>query len=906
MPYHDLSVPEVINKLGTDEKGGLSNDEANKRLLKYGLNELDKGKKISALKIFLSQFTNIMVIILLIGGLISLLINEELDALTIFIILMLNAILGFIQEYKAENAMKALLNLTNPHARVIRDSSEQDILSKNLVPGDIIILQVGDKVSANIRLINSFNLEVNQAHLTGESQSIPKFSKALESDINLLDWNNIVFMGSIITNGKALGVVVQTGMDTEIGKIAKNITNIKQEKTPLQYEIDKLAKILAKIVLIAVSALFFIGLALKKDFFEMLMTSVSLAVAAVPEGLPAVITVTLAFGMQRMAKKNALIRKLPAVQTLGNVTVICCDKTGTLTKNEMTAKKAYDGFNEYDITGSGYEEKGDFLLKGKKISPQNLGFLFKISCLCNNSFVDFYENKIIGDPTEASLLVMSKKAGWDYNSIKQEYEEIAELSFDSKRKRMSVVAKKGGKYYLMTKGAPDMMINHCSKIIINNKIIALTGQRKKEIIRMNEKFASNALRVLGFGFKEIDKREKYDFSLEDDLIFAGLVGMIDPPRDEVKEAINKAKQAGIKIKVLTGDHIITAKAIAKEIGLMDADSIAISSDELDKMDKGDFSRIVQKAVVFARISPENKLRIVNELKASGEIVAATGDGVNDAPALKASHIGISMGITGTDVTKESSQMVLLDDNFSTIVNAIEEGRGIFDNIKKFIKFLLSSNADTIIVVTLMIIFGLPLPYLPIHILWMNLVTDGLPAIALSVEKPDESAMKRKPRDPKYSLIREMGLFILIAGIMDALSSIILFIYMLNFEGYFATLNPFSLLKARTIAISSAILYELFFVFNCRDDEKGFFEKSFKENFLSNKYLTAAVGASLILQMLFIYNPVFNALFQTAPLSLFELFLAFAFASWGLFITPKYFHKDITKIFKKKQAKAQQK
>jgi Ca2+-transporting ATPase len=899
MAYHDLSISETIKKLNTDEKTGLSQDEANKRIIEYGLNELEKGKKISALHIFLSQFTNIMVIILLIGGFISLLINEELDALTIFIILILNAILGFVQEYKAENAMKALLNLTNPHARVIRDSKEQDILSKNLVPGDIIILEVGDKVSANIRLLNSFNLEVNQAHLTGESNSIPKFSKAIESKTNLLDWNNIVFMGSIVTNGKALGVVIQTGMNTEIGKIAKNITNIKQEKTPLQYEIDKLAKVLAKVVIIAVTVLFFLGILLKKDFFEMLMTSVSLAVAAVPEGLPAVVTVTLALGMQRMAKKNALIRKLPAVQTLGNVTVICSDKTGTLTKNEMTVKKIFNGFKDYEITGSGYDKVGDFLVEGKKLLPKDLDYLFKISCLCNNSFVDFDENKIIGDPTEASLLVMSKKAGWDYNLVKKDYKELAELSFDSKRKMMSVVEKKDDKIYLMTKGAPDIIISNCSKILINNKLLTLTAQRKKELLKKNEEFASKALRVLGFGFKEIKEEKKYDTSLEKDLIFVGIAGMIDPARDEVKEAIKKAKQAGIKIKVLTGDHVITAKAIAQEIGLMDNDSIAISSEELDKLSEEDFSKMVHKAVVFARISPENKLRIVNELKAKGEIVAVTGDGVNDAPALKASHIGISMGITGTDVTKESSQMVLLDDNFSTIVNAIEEGRGIFDNIKKFVKFLLASNADTIVVVTTMVLVGLPLPYIPVHILWMNLITDGLPAIALSVEKPDADVMRRKPRDPNYSLIRELGLFIIVAGIIDALSSIILFIYGLNFEGFFIDANPYSLMKARTMAISSAIIYELFFVFNCRDDEKGLFLKSFKENFLSNKYLTLAVLFSFILQLCFIYLPFFNTLFQTTPLNLFEMFLVLFFASFGLLIRPKWFHKDITKLFKKK-------
>jgi Ca2+-transporting ATPase len=450
---------------------------------------------------------------------------------------------------------------------------------------------------------------------------------------------------------------------------------------------------------------------------------------------------------------------------------------------------------------------------------------------------------------------------------------------------------------MMTKGAPDVMLNNCSQILINGRVIKLTPARKKEILSKNDEFASQALRVLGFGFKQISEKKKYDFSDENDLIFTGLVGMIDPAREEVKDAIKKAKEAGIKVKVLTGDHIITAKAIAKEIMLIDDDSLCISSDELEGLNEEEFSKIVKKAIVFARISPENKLKIVNELKAQGEIIAVTGDGVNDAPALKASHIGIAMGITGTDVTKESSQMILLDDNFSTIVNAIEEGRAIFENIKKFLKFLLSSNADTIIEVTTMVLLGFPLPFIPVHILWMNLVTDGLPAIALSVEKPDESVMKKKPRDPKYSLMRELGLFILVAGIIDAISSIILFIYGLNFEGYFIDGNPFALTKARTMAISTAIIYELFFVFNCRDDDKGFFQRSFKENFLSNKYLTLAVIFSFILQLCFIYVPFFNNVFQTAPLTLFELFLVIIFSSIGLFIMPKWFHKDITEVFK---------
>jgi len=895
--YHSFSVKKTLKELGTSKKG-LTEAEAKLRMEKYGPNELEHGKKLSPLIIFLLQFKSIMVYMLLFAVVVSYLLGEYIDSAVIVAILIINAVLGFFQEYKAEKAMEALMSLAAPHAVVLRDDKERDIYSRELVKGDIVILNVGDRVPANIRLIESIGLKVDQSHLTGESVSVEKETGAQPGDAGIADRKNIVYMASIITYGKGIGVVTATGMETEIGQIAKNVQEQERETTPLQREISILGRWLAFIVVSLVVILFFIGIIFQHDVVEMFMTSVSLAVSAVPEGLPAVITVTLAIGMQRMAKKNAVVRKLSAVQTLGGVTVICSDKTGTLTKNEMTVTKIFDGTKEYEVTGSGYEDKGDFLLNNKKINPENLKLLLKVSALCNNAYLSKEDKccSVVGDPTEGSLLVLASKAGINYLDLKDKYKYLSEISFDSKRKRMSVIVRKDGEKFLNTKGAPDVVLELCSKIIISGKVVELTPAKKVEILKKNEEFAANALRVLAMAYKPLpEKTSKYDEKLENDLIFLGLTGMIDPPRPEVRSAINLCRQAGIRVIMLTGDHITTAKAIGKSIGLFNEDKdIALTSKEVDKMSDADFSKAVNNVVIFARISPENKFKIVKELKNKGEIVAVTGDGVNDAPALKSAHIGIAMGITGTDVSKEASEMVLTDDNFTTIVSAVREGRGIFDNIKKFVKFLLASNADTILEVTAAVMLRWPIPFLPVHILWMNLVTDGLPALALSMDPPADNVMQRKPRNPKYSLVKEVAVFILFAGLIDAVASLILYFLSLSAEGFFITSATDALSKARTMAISSAIFYELFFVFNCRDDDKGVWSRSFKENFLSNKFLTLGVAGSLIMQLLFIYNPFFNTIFRTTPLALWELGLVFLFATPGLFLLPRWFHIDLNK------------
>lgn len=897
---HD--VADVLNALSTS-RDGLSSNEVKKRLKTHGHNLIKTKKELTSLKIFLYQFKNIMIYMLIVAFIVSFLINELTDAVVILFILLLNAVLGFIQEYKAEKAMEALESLAAPKAVVFRDGKEMVVWGRDLVPGDIVLLNTGDRVPANIRLIEGHNLKIDQAHLTGESVPVTKSEEKILKELALADRSNIAYMGSLVTYGKGFGVVTATGMQTEIGKIAHSVQAKPRETTPLQKEISGLGKWLSISVVIAISMLFMLGLLFNKDATEMFLTAVSLAVSAVPEGLPAVITVTLAIGMQRMGRRNAVVRKLSAVQTLGNVTVICTDKTGTLTKNEMTVTKIYDGAEEYDVTGAGYEPKGDFKLNNKVVSVNELELLFKTGVLCNNAYFGKSDDSwnVIGDPTEGSLLVLAAKAGVWHDEIKSVYSELSELSFDSVRKRMSVVYKSKSGVEAFSKGAPDTMLNLCSKIMVNGKIKKLTAEKRKEILKKNQEWASHALRVLAVAYRKLPSSiKKFEQTrVEKDLVFLGLVGMIDPPRAEAGQSINLCREAGIKVKMITGDHALTAVAIAKQLGLFIDGAVAVSGEELDKMSDKDFTKTVMAARIFARVSPEHKLRIIEELKRQGEIVAVTGDGINDAPALKTAHIGIAMGIKGTDVSKEASEMVLTDDNFSTIVNAVEEGRGIFDNIKKFIKFLLSANADTIAVVTASLLVGLPLPYLPIHILWMNLVTDGLPALALSVDSKSPDLMSRKPRNPKKSLVRELALFIIIAGVIDAISSITLFIIALNFEGYFITGSALALSKARTMAISSAIIYELFFVFNCRHDKKSVWSKSFRENFLSNKKLTIAVIASLILQLLFIYLPLFQFLFKTVSLSIIELGLVFLFASGGLFILPRFFHKELNWFAKEK-------
>ncbi|MBD3312668.1 HAD-IC family P-type ATPase [archaeon] len=900
--WHSLTVDEVFSKLDTSKKG-LSSKEAEKRLDKYGLNEIVEEGGLSPLKIFLYQFKNVMTLILSIAIIISFLINELIDAAVILVILVINVFLGFFQEYKAEKAMEALKSLASPKAIVLRVGEEKVIKSRQLVPGDVVVLEVGDIVPANTRLFETVNFKVDQAHLTGESVPVLKDTDKLPSDTHVTDRSNMAFMGSTVTYGRARGIVTQTGMKTEVGAIARTVASEEREVAPLREEVDKLGKGLAVFALIAVVLVFIIGLLTGLEFFEIFLTSVSLAVSAVPEGLPAVITVTLALGMRKMASKKAIVRKLSAVQSLGSVTTICSDKTGTLTKNEMTVTKLFDGVNEYKITGAGYKPEGDFLKNDEKINPLKNKQLKKIlitGALCNNAYFgkDEGQYQVVGDPTEGCLLVAAAKANLWYEDLKSERKEVAEISFTSERRRMSVVYSSKEGRFVHSKGAPDAILKLCNRVQKGDGVGKLTSKKKKELIKKTESMASNGLRVLAVAYKKFNSKSTNEKKVESDLVFLGLVGMIDPPREEVGDAIKLAQKAGIRVVVITGDHELTAKAVASDIGLMTEKSVSFSGGDIEKMSDKEFSKAAANAAIFSRVSPQHKVRIVEELKKQGEIIAVTGDGVNDAPALKKAHVGVAMGIKGTDVSKGAAEMILADDNFATIVTAVEEGRGIFDNIKKFVKFLLSANADTITEVLTAILMGLPLPFLPVHILWMNLVTDGFPALALSVDPKDKDVMERKPRDPNKSLLSEVGLFALAAGVIDAIASIILYLVALSYEGYFVNPAPYALSKARTMAISSAIIYELFFVFNCRDDDKSVWERGFKENFLSNKKLTIAVVISLTLQLMVIYLPFLQAIFKTTSLTFIELGMVFLFASTGLLILPRWFHKELR--FKRKE------
>ena len=853
MIFHNKDLKEIFRELGTSEKG-LTDEEVNRRIERYGLNEIKEKKKASPIKIFFSQFNNFIVYILIAALVISFLLDEKIDAIVIGIILVINAVLGFIQEYKAEKAIEALKKMASLKASVIRDGNEKEVEAVNVVPGDIILLETGDKIPADARLIEVFNLQTQEAALTGESLPIKKEIRVLAENAQIADQKNMVFSGTVVTNGRGKAVVVKTGMNSEIGRIAKLIQETESEETPLQKKLSVLGKWLGILVIIICLVVFASATLEGGNMLEMFIVAVSLAVAAIPEGLPAVVTISLALGVRRMVKTNALIRKLPSVETLGSVTVICSDKTGTLTCNEMTVKKVFANNKVIDVSGSGYDAKGDFIFDNKKVDKKEIELLLKIGALNNDATLK--EGEIMGDPTEGALIVSAAKLGLIKGELEIRYKRIDEIGFSSERKMMSTIHKEGNKKIIYLKGAPEIILNSCNKIIINNKIRKLSKKDKDEILKKNKVFAEKALRVLGFAYKEVKGKAS-----ENDLIFVGLQGMIDPPRTEVKQAIEKCKTAGIKVIMITGDHEITAKAIAKELGL---DGKSINGNELDKLTN--LEKIVEEVVVFARVNPEHKIRIVDALRKKGHIVAMTGDGVNDAPALKKADIGIAMGITGTDVAKEASHMILTDDNFASIVNAIEEGRGIFDNIRKFVEYLLSSNLGEVLTIFIAILIGFGaedgkalLPLIAIQLLWINLVTDGLPALALGVEPKEKGIMLRPPRNPKEKILPKSTAFrMAFIGIIMMLGTLGIF--------YFYNNKYFELKYARTVAFSTLVFYQLFNVLNTRSEK----DSLFKIGFFSNKKLIYAILISVALQVLVIHTPL-NAYFKTVPITLIDWF-----------------------------------
>jgi len=870
-----LDYKEVLKSLGSDDKTGLSEEEARIRLEKFGPNELSRIESISPWRIFLSQFKDVLIIILIIAAVISGAIaiiqgtmEEWFDAIVIMVIVFLNAIFGFVQEYKAEKTLQALKQMAAPRVRVIRDGKEREIPARELVPGDIILLGAGDKISADGRLIEAVNLKVNEAPLTGESVPVSKRADdILDKGAYLSERANMVFAGCTVEYGRGRAVVTETGMSTALGKIAEMVQD-EGELTPLQRKLGVLGKQLGMAVLLIAAIVFGAGLAQGVDILEMFLTAVSLAVAAIPEGLPAVVTISLALGVQRMVKRNALIRRLPAVESLGSATVICTDKTGTLTKGEMNVREIFTGRTVY-VSGEGYEPEGEFTMNGGEIDPlqdKQLRWLLTAGVLCNDAKLVREDSRwmVAGDPTEGTLLVTARKAGMDEASLRERASRIFEIPFDSNKKRMITVNELDGKLYLFAKGAAESIIPLCDRICIDGEVRPLTEAERKLIMEKNGEMAGRALRVLAIAMREVPEGEELsEESLERDLILLGLVGMIDSPRKEAIEAIKLCRRAGIKVKMITGDHALTAKAIAHEMGIDDRENAPVlTGSDLERMSVEELSEKVKDVNVFARVSPEHKMKIVEALKSNGEIVAMTGDGVNDAPALKKADIGVAMGITGTDVSKEASEMVLLDDNFASIVYAAEEGRGIYDNIRKFVSFLLTCNAGevaTMFFATLIFVDPGMLPFLlPIQILWINLVTDGLPALALGIEPTDPDVMKKPPRNPAESPItRSMMHRILVMGLVMAAGTLLSF-----YMEYAVTEN---VTRARTVAFCTLVMFQLFYVFSVRSERRNIWEVGIR----SNMNLLYAVIVSFILQLAVIYLPVMNTVFRTEPLGLEE-------------------------------------
>jgi Ca2+-transporting ATPase len=871
MDYYAEKITDVLAELKTSDKG-LNAQEADRRLKMVGPNEIKEVEKISPFKIFIDQFKSPVVLILLVAVIISLFINEMIDAAVICAILIINSILGFIQEYKAEKAIEALKKTLSLKAIVIREGKEVEVDARDLVPGDIILLQEGEKVPADCRLIQTFNLKTQEASLTGESHTIAKQTAMLKSDTAVADRTNMVFANTIIVAGKGKAVVVSTGMNTEVGKIAHMVQSETKEMTPLQKQLKVLSKNLGFLTVAVAFVVFGAGLLRGLNLENMLISAIALAVAAIPEGLPAVVTVSLALGVQRMLKRNALIRKLPSVETLGSCTVICADKTGTMTHNEMTVKRIYANGEITEVSGSGYEPKGIFSKDAKK-----LNLILKIGALCNDAQLTSENGKwtVVGDPTEGALLVSAIKAGLSKEKLDAENKRAMEIPFSSEKKMMTTVHRVGNKYVAFIKGAPEILLDKCNAFYENGKIEMLTREKKIEFLKANTDFAEDALRVLGFAYKEI-KGEISKADLEKDLVFVGLQGMMDPPREGVRDSIRKCYQAGIKVIMITGDHIETAKAVAEQVGIKGK---AITGNELDKLKN--FEEIVEQIAVYARVNPGHKLRIVKALQAKGHIVAMTGDGVNDAPALKKANIGVAMGMTGTDVAREASDMVLTDDHFGSIVNAVEEGRNIFDNIRKFVVYLLSSNIGEVLTVLIALLIGLPLPLIALQILWINLITDGLPALALGVEPADYNIMRRAPRKVKEHIIdRSAWIYMIIAGLIMTAATLYLF------NHYDPAKN---LAYAQTIAFSTLVMLQMFNVLNCRSDATSIFK-----NLFTNPKLIGAIIVSVAMQLLVIYTPLADLFGAVALNPVDWAYVIAASASVLVF-------GEIIKVFKRKNA-----
>ncbi|MGM7720316.1 calcium-translocating P-type ATPase, SERCA-type [Metabacillus sp. Hm71] len=863
MKWHEMRSEEVMNSIDTDSDLGLTSKEVQKREQKFGYNELKEADRPSAIIVFLSQFKDFMVLVLLAATLISGLLGEYIDAIAIIAIVIVNGVLGFFQERKAERSLEALKELSAPQVMALRDGEWMRILSKELVPGDVVKFTSGDRIGADMRLIEAKSLEVEESALTGESLPVQKSTQPIAGkEVGIGDLTNMVFMGTLVTRGSGVGIVVGTGMNTAMGQIADLLQNAETMETPLQRRLEQLGKILIVVALFLTVLVVGIGVLQGHDLYNMFLAGVSLAVAAIPEGLPAIVTVALSLGVQRMIKQKSIVRKLPAVETLGCASVICSDKTGTMTQNKMTVTHVWSGERQWNVSGTGYHPHGEFLYHDRAVDvakTKTLQQILTFGALCNSASIIEKEGdyRLDGDPTEGALLVAAMKAGLYKEILMRNFEVIEEFPFDSARKMMSVIIKdKAGKRFVVTKGAPDVLLGLSKDILWNEKQERLNRDYEAKVKTAIEALASQALRTIAIAFKPLQAADKINtsFEAEKDLVFIGLQGMIDPPRPEVKQAVKECRDAGIKTVMITGDHVITAKAIAKQLNILPTNGSVMEGKDLSALSVEELEEVVDDVYVFARVSPEHKLKIVKALQNRGHIVAMTGDGVNDAPAIKAADIGISMGITGTDVAKEASSLVLVDDNFATIKSAIKEGRNIYENIRKFIRYLLASNVGEILVMLFAMILALPLPLVPIQILWVNLVTDGLPAMALGLDQPEGDLMKRKPRHPKEGVFaRGLGWKVVSRGFLIGIATLSAFMIV-----YYR--NPNELAYAQTIAFATLVMAQLIHVFDCRS-EKSIFER----NPFENMYLIGAVISSILLMLVVIYYPPLQPIFHTLPI-----------------------------------------
>ncbi|MFA5400851.1 MAG: HAD-IC family P-type ATPase [Dehalococcoidia bacterium] len=868
MRWHNLSIEEVLSRLESTRQG-LSQEQAAVRLSQYGPNELKEKGRIPAAIVFLRQFASPLIYILLIAALVELVVMQKpTDAAVILVVLTVNAVIGFIQEMRAERAMEALKKLAVPHAKVLRSGSITDTAAVHLVPGDMILLEAGDKVPSDARLIESASLSIDESILTGESVPVEKFTAAIEGEAAVADMGNMVHMGCAVVNGRGYAVVTATGMNTEIGRITARIQDVKPPPTPLQRNVSRLGRYIGVLVLTIITALIIIGVSKGYTFDELFALAVAAAVSAIPEGLPVMVTVVLALGIRRMVQRNALIRKLPAVETMGAVNVICSDKTGTLTESEMTVRSIYLAGRSIQVTGAGYRPEGEFIENGRKLGPgkdDDLLLALRISALCNDSTLKHDDGKylLMGDPTEGALLVAALKSGLSQDALQKEQPRLAELPFSSEKRYMATLHPcVDGKAITFVKGAEDRILALSRRMLVNGEVVDLTQERRTEIERANLEMASRALRVLALAYADCSpapEKMSHEF-LDGALVLVALVGMIDPPRAEAKKAVADCRAAGIKVVMITGDQKATAVAIASELGLPGGE--ALSGLELDALNDDELRERIERISVFGRVEPMHKLRIVDTLKSKGYTVAMTGDGVNDGPALRSADIGIAMGIKGTDVAREAADMVLTDDNFASIVAAVEEGRVIFSNIRRSVFYLLSTSIGELFTYMAAIIAGLPLPLVAVQILWVNLVTDGVCTIPLGMEPKHSNVLAEPPRRAKSGILYN--------GMLWRIVFMALVMSIITFSVFGWSLAGAGLEKARTIAFTLLVAFQWFNALNARSDRQSIF----RLGFFSNPPLIGGIALAVLLQIMVIYLPPLQDVFYTVPLGL---------ADWGFIV-----------------------